>query len=159
MPAEGAWAFDGHILLLKEFDIHKQPSKIEFTTTLLVKIYELLMSICNLKCAELMVNKIGIFVEADQTDILVPSKALKSKVDSDLKKPLRCGLMLKMNGTPSWFKMRSVKLSDFCYACGLLGHDYRYCQHHDAGVPESCLQYGPWVRASPMKKTPKSMKG
>ena len=28
---EGLWAFGGHVLLLKELDIHEQPSKIEFT--------------------------------------------------------------------------------------------------------------------------------
>ncbi|KAJ8452648.1 hypothetical protein Cgig2_004984 [Carnegiea gigantea] len=71
------------------------------------------MSMRNLKFAEQMGNKIGRFVEADQTNILVPSKALKIKVDYDLQKPLRQGLMLKLNDTPSWFKMKDVKLPDF----------------------------------------------
>ncbi|KAJ8448926.1 hypothetical protein Cgig2_030782 [Carnegiea gigantea] len=87
-------------------------------------ICDLLMSIHNLKFTEIMGNKIDWFIEVDETDILVPSKALKIKADCDLKKPLRQGLMVKMNGTPSWFKMKYVKLLDFCYACGLLGHVY-----------------------------------
>ncbi|KAJ8436283.1 hypothetical protein Cgig2_023334 [Carnegiea gigantea] len=41
---EGPWAFDDHILLLKELDIHEQPSKIEFTSARFwVKIYDLPM--------------------------------------------------------------------------------------------------------------------
>ncbi|KAJ8427990.1 LOW QUALITY PROTEIN: hypothetical protein Cgig2_028000 [Carnegiea gigantea] len=159
MLEEGPWAFDGHVLLLKELDIHEQPSKIEFTSARFwVKIYDLPMSMQNLKLVEQMGNNIGRFVEADQTDILVPSKALKIKVDWDLQKPLRRGLMLKLNGTQTWFKMKYVKLPDFCYAYGLLGHVYRRCELYNPDVPESDLQYGSWLRATPTKKKTKDHK-
>jgi len=57
---EGPWAFDGDVLLLKELDIHEQPSKIEFTSAhFWLKIYELPMSMRNLKFAEQIRNTIG----------------------------------------------------------------------------------------------------
>ncbi|KAJ8441641.1 hypothetical protein Cgig2_019775 [Carnegiea gigantea] len=125
---EGPWAFDGHVLLLKELDIHEQPSKIEFTSARFW---------------------------AYQIDILNPSKALKIKVDCDLQKPLRRGLMLKLNGTPSWFKMKYVKLPDFCYACSLLGHVYCGRELYNTDIPEIDLQYGSWLRATVTKKNAK----
>jgi len=60
--------------------------------------------------------------------------------------------MLKLNGTLSWFKMKYVKLPDFCYACGMLGHIYHRCELYNPDVPESDLQYGLWLRATPIKK-------
>ncbi|KAJ8431934.1 hypothetical protein Cgig2_017420 [Carnegiea gigantea] len=79
---EGPWAFDGHIRLLKELDPN-------------IKIYNLPMSLRNRLFAEHIGNKIGAFVEVDQSDLLIPSKALKIRIDCDLHKPLRRGLMLK----------------------------------------------------------------
>lgn len=135
---EGPWAFDGHILLLKELDPNVQPSKIEFNTTRFwIKIYDLPMSWRNRKFAEHIGNKIGAFVDVDQLELLIPSKALKIRIDCDLHKPLRRGLMLKVNGESTWFKMKYHKLLDFCYACGMLGHIYRRCNHYDTDIPES----------------------
>jgi len=113
------------------------------------------MSMRNQKFAEHLGNKIGKFVEVDQTDLLIPSKTVKIRVDCDLSKPLRRGLMLRMNNVPTWFKMKYIKLPNFCYACGLLGHVYRCCELYDARVPEAELQYGAWIRASPTKKKTK----
>ncbi|KAJ8419856.1 hypothetical protein Cgig2_006836 [Carnegiea gigantea] len=60
-----------------------------------------------------------------------------------------------MNREPTWCKMKYVKLSNFCYACGLLGHIYKRCKLYYSNVPGTELQYGPWIRASLMKKKTK----
>lgn len=44
---------------------------------------------------------------------------------------------------------------DFCYTCGYLGHAVRDCeeiQDDDTTQGEDDHKYGPWLRASPMKK-------
>ncbi|KAJ8433134.1 hypothetical protein Cgig2_004872 [Carnegiea gigantea] len=101
----GPWAFEGHILLLKNLDVNEQPFK---------------------TFAEYLGNKIGKFVEVDPFDLFIPSKALERRVDYDLDQPLRCRLMLKMNGEPTWFKMR---------------HVHRRCVHYDPNIAETELQY------------------
>ena len=156
---EGPWAFDSHIMLLKELDPNMLPSKIEFTIAhFWIKIYDLPMSWRNHKFAEHIGNKIGAFVDVDQSDLLIPSKALKIRINYDLHKALRRGLMLKVNGESTWFKMKYHKLPDFYYTCGMLGRIYRRCEHYDTNIPKSELQYGSWTRASPIKKKAKELK-
>ncbi|KAJ8437736.1 hypothetical protein Cgig2_009451 [Carnegiea gigantea] len=146
---EGPWAFDGHVLLLREIDANEQPSKIKFSTVCFwLKIHDLPTNMRSRKFAEHLANKIGSFVDVDPADLLIPSKALKIRVDCDLNKPLRRGLMVKLSNTPTW-------LPDFCYACGLLGHAYRRCMLFGPTIPETDLQHGPWIRALLVKKKAK----
>ncbi|KAJ8434388.1 hypothetical protein Cgig2_014235 [Carnegiea gigantea] len=53
--------------------------------------------------------------------------------------------------TPTFAKLLGDKLPDFCCACGKLGHVYKGCVLFDPIVPENDLQYGSWLRASPLK--------
>ncbi|KAJ8422426.1 hypothetical protein Cgig2_003006 [Carnegiea gigantea] len=56
------------------------------------------------------------------------SKFLKIRVDADyVMKPLRRGLRINVDGKPKWISHQYVKLLDFCYACGLMGHVYKGC--------------------------------
>ena len=100
------------------------------------------MSMRNLKFVEHLGNKIGEFVGVDQTDLLIPSEALKLRVDCNLDKPLHRGLMLKVNNHTTWFKMKYIKLAEFCYGCGLLGHVHRRCELYDLNILKPDLQYG-----------------
>ncbi|KAJ8434434.1 hypothetical protein Cgig2_025404 [Carnegiea gigantea] len=50
-----------------------------------------------------------------------------------------------------------VKLPDFCYACGKLGHVYQGCALFDENIPETELQYGDFPRASPIKPKGKTV--
>ena len=50
-----------------------------------------------------------------------------------------------------WIDLRFVKLPDFCYVCGMLGHVTKGCGLYNPSVAESDFQYGDWLRASPMK--------
>ena len=86
------------------------------------------MSMRNLKFVEYLGNKIGEFVEVDQSDLLIPSKVLKLWVDCNLDKPLCRGAMLKVNREATWLKMKYLKLPNFCYACDMLGHVYKRCE-------------------------------
>ncbi|KAJ8450462.1 LOW QUALITY PROTEIN: hypothetical protein Cgig2_002147 [Carnegiea gigantea] len=63
-----------------------------------------------------------------------------------------------MNGMPTWFKMKYIKLPGFCYAYGLLGYVYRRCVLYDSTIPKTDLQYGSWIRATPIKTKAKEMK-
>ena len=73
MLKKGHWAFDGQLLLLKTLEPNEQPLKIEFNSAIF---WILPMNMRNMKFAEHLGNKIGNYVDLDQTDLLIPSKAL-----------------------------------------------------------------------------------
>jgi len=72
-------------------------------------------------------------------------------VDLDVNKPLRRGVRVLLAGKPIWIQIKYLKLPDFCYGCGRLGHVLKGCDLVDEGSDVSSLQYGAWLRASPLK--------
>jgi len=60
-------------------------------------------------------------------------KSLNFRVDVDIRKPLRRGVKTIVRDTTIWIRLKYVKLPDFCYACGLLGHNYQTCERYDDG--------------------------
>jgi len=40
---------------------------------------------------------------------------------------------------PIWIWFKYVKLPDFCYACGKLGHVYKGCALFDENIPDTEL--------------------
>ena len=78
-------------------------------------------------------------------------KSLNFRVDVDISKPLRRGIRTIVGGATIWIRLKYVKLPDFCYICGRLGHDYKSCEMFTEGMQEDDLQYGSWLRASPLK--------
>ena len=78
-------------------------------------------------------------------------KSLNFRVDIDITKLLRRGVHITADGNPIWIRLKYVRLPDFCYACGKLGRVYNNCELINPTVPEAQLQYGGWIRASPLK--------
>jgi len=54
-------------------------------------------------------------------------------------------------GKTLWIRFKYVKLPDFCYGCGRLGHVLAACDLVEAEEGHSNLQYGACLRASPLK--------
>ncbi|KAJ8448892.1 hypothetical protein Cgig2_030748 [Carnegiea gigantea] len=54
-------------------------------------------------------------------------------------------------GKPLWIRFKYVKLPDYCYGCGKLGHVLKGCDTIIADDGDPNLQYGAWLRASPLK--------
>ncbi|KAJ8426113.1 hypothetical protein Cgig2_031780 [Carnegiea gigantea] len=72
-------------------------------------------------------------------------------VDIDITKLLRRGVRITADGNPIWIRLKYVRLPDFCYACGKRGRVCNNCKLFNPAVPEAVLQYGGWIRASPLK--------
>ena len=69
------------------------------------------------------------------------------RIRVDVTKPLRRGVMLKVNreNKAQWFFVCYKRLPSSCYACGLLGHVHEECEAlEEVNVEE--LQYGDWLR-------------
>jgi len=100
MLSDGPCAFDGRILLLKEIDGSEIPSKVQFTTSrFLVKAYDLPANKQTIACAQCLDYKIRAFVGCDEPTMYGVDKSLCFRVDVDVTKPLRRGVMVK--GTKS----------------------------------------------------------
>ncbi|KAJ8437316.1 hypothetical protein Cgig2_015047 [Carnegiea gigantea] len=135
---EGPWAFDGHILLLKQMSGLEIPSEVVFTTACFwVKAYDVPGKKQTTSFARALASNVGALVSYDESTTLGIDKALCFRVDIDVTKPLR--------------------LPDFCYDCGKLGHVLKGCETVEAEEGDLDLQYGAWLRASPMKSRRRNM--
>ena len=54
---------------------------------------------------------------------------------------------------PIWISFKYVKLPEFCYDCGRLGHTLSICDEAKEVDEDSDLPYGDWLRGSPIKLT------
>ncbi|KAJ8444151.1 hypothetical protein Cgig2_030971 [Carnegiea gigantea] len=130
---EGPWAFDGHVLLLKEWTGLEQLSEIKFDKACFwVDAYDVPGVRETKAFAQFLMSKIGDFVECEETNMFGADKALCFKVD--------------------------IELPDFCYGCGCLGHVLKDCDNVNPDTPAEELQYGAWLHASPLKSKRRSMK-
>jgi len=111
--SEGPWAFDGHLLILKEGTW--------------VKAYDVLAVQQTSAFAKFSVAKVGDFVSChEEEDMLGADKALCFRVD------VKEGVTVKVDGKSIWIiRFKYLKLPDFCYGCGFLGHTLKSCKDCD----------------------------
>ncbi|KAJ8434317.1 hypothetical protein Cgig2_009942 [Carnegiea gigantea] len=149
---EGPWAFDRNTLLLNELTGFEKYSEVVFETVRYwVKVYDVPAIKQTKPFAECLASTIGSFVSVDDDNLIGVDKSLNFVANININKPLRRGVRVKVNGQPLWFNIKYVRLSNFCYACGKLGHTYKGCDLFDESVLESALPHGPKLRASPIK--------
>uniref|UniRef100_A0A803L340 CCHC-type domain-containing protein n=1 Tax=Chenopodium quinoa TaxID=63459 RepID=A0A803L340_CHEQI len=103
---------------------------------------------------------LGRFLEFDDDDPLGWTEFVRMKIWVDIRKPLRRGVLLATGPSSSkWIDMKYERLADFCFYCGRLDHTDRDCnfKEQDQEAEElTVFQYGPWLRATPRKKKPRS---
>ena len=140
---EGPWAFNGKILLLKEITGAEVPSEVSFTMArLFVKACDLPAKKQTVAFAQCLGNKLGTFSSCEADTMFGVDKSVCFMVDIDVTKPpVRVVNVLSMKA-PLWMKLKYVKLSNFCYGCGCLGHVLRGCDTIDSNIEEDLLQYG-----------------
>ncbi|KAJ8448472.1 hypothetical protein Cgig2_012116 [Carnegiea gigantea] len=156
---EGPWTFNGHILLLKQMNGMETPSNIEFTTAQFwVKVYDVPGKKQTTSFTHLLALNIGEVVSCEEATLFGVEKALCFRVDIDINKPLRRGIHVQVTGKLLWICFKYVKLSDFCYGCGQPRHVLGGCDVVEAGEDDPCLQYGPWLSASPLKSRRRNAK-
>ena len=65
----------------------------------------------------------------------------------ELSKPLLRGTTVKLGGSARWIEFRYEKCPDFCYCCGIMGHNERSYRVKGINITKEA-QYGAWLRAS-----------
>ena len=101
--------------------------------------------------AQLLAWNIGTLVSCGETTMFGLNKALCLHVNIDVSKPLQRGLHIGIGGKTLCIHFKYIKLHDFCYWCGHLGHILKGCGMIEALEDDPNLQYGTWLRASPLK--------
>lgn len=81
--------------------------------------------------------------------MLIFAKFIRVRVMVDILKPLRRGILMKIEGRRMWVKIKYESLANFCYCYGKLGHVELDCE--DVEAKETQGEYGDWLRASPLK--------
>ncbi|KAJ8438379.1 LOW QUALITY PROTEIN: hypothetical protein Cgig2_006297 [Carnegiea gigantea] len=117
---EAPRAFNGNILMLKEITGLEQPSEIVFNKARFwVKAYDVLALKRTSNFARFLGYQVGNFAGCDI------DKSLNFKMDVNIDKPLRRVVKMIIEGKAIWIRLTHVKLPNFFYDCGKLGHVYR----------------------------------
>lgn len=98
-------------------------------------------------------NSLGRYIETDKRSWLPKqAKFMRVRVDLPIDKPLwRGGNIVNLDGDKVWISFKYERLPNFCFHCGILGHDQKHCPSlpSDSELPN---QYGEWLKANASSK-------
>ena len=88
-------------------------------------------------------SKLGKYIESDKRPWLSEqAKFMQIRVDIPIDKPLqRGGNIVNLEGEKYWVTFKYERLPNFCFLCGVLGHDEKHCSGFQ-GKSEDHRQYG-----------------
>ncbi|KAJ8422639.1 hypothetical protein Cgig2_000445 [Carnegiea gigantea] len=142
---EGPWAFDGHLLLLKEIMGPEQPADVKFDMARFwVKAYSVPPLKQTMGFAKVLGTQLGTFLGCDEANLYCGAdKFVNFQVEIDITKPLRRGLRMIVRGKVLWIGLGCLIF--------VMGHVLKGCDVRDPELDVVDLQYGEWLRASPVK--------
>ena len=146
------WSFKGDHVILKKCDAEWSLNEVDFSVSdFWVQVHGLPLN----RQDDTNLKKIGrIMGRVLEVDLAGNGwrRFVRVRVGIDINQPLRTGFPLYRKKLPAlWIPFKFEKLGNFCYGCGLLGHDSRECPDGDShklgkeGEMERI--YGSWLRA------------
>nr|GMC96545.1 uncharacterized protein LOC109192285 [Ipomoea batatas]GMD98793.1 uncharacterized protein LOC109192285 [Ipomoea batatas] len=75
---------------------------------------------------------------------------MRVRVRMDFTKPLRRKMKVKPpKGDRFYIEFKYERLTRFCFPCGIIGHNEKYCQLQFEGITDETIRpYGPELRAT-----------
>ncbi|KAJ8422715.1 LOW QUALITY PROTEIN: hypothetical protein Cgig2_003261 [Carnegiea gigantea] len=121
---EGPWAFDGHLLLLKEITGVEQPSDVNFDKARFwAKAYSVPLLKQTMEFAKVLGSQLGMFMACDESNVYCEAdKSVNFQVEIDMTKPFRRGIRLIVRGKPLWIKLGYVH-GHILKGCDIVGED------------------------------------
>ncbi|KAH9735378.1 hypothetical protein KPL71_017712 [Citrus sinensis] len=146
----GPWHFDRAIIVLTEPQGIEEVTKQSFSwTSFWVQIRNVPIACMEKDFLQALGGKIGIVeeVETDDNGDCFGEFA-RIRISVNITQPLERILFLKQEGEPD-IPMPVVyeRLTDFCFCCGIIGHQYKECENYKSQQKEE-LPYGNWMKAT-----------
>ena len=145
----GPWHFDRSLMVVTEpmgiGDVKKQ----DFTHALFwVQIHNIPIMCMDKEIIQEIGGRIGKVQEVETNDAgECMGSFVRVRIMVNVTRPLPKRLLLKLeDGGQISLRIAYEKLPDFCFCCGLIGHQYRECLDYK-GQSKDDLTYGAWMRA------------
>ncbi|KAK9999247.1 hypothetical protein SO802_018850 [Lithocarpus litseifolius] len=151
----GPWNFENNLLLLCRWRKGLSISNISFThSPFWVQVWGLPFEHMKEEAGKDVGKNLGRYIETDKRSWLSEqAKFMRVCVDLPIDKSLRRGgKIFNLDGDKVWISFRYERLPNFCFHCGILGHDQKHCPNPTSN-PELPNQYGEWLRANTNQKT------
>ncbi|KAF7152710.1 hypothetical protein RHSIM_Rhsim01G0092500 [Rhododendron simsii] len=154
---EGPWSMMNSLMVLQPLTEGAAVSDLDFSyCPFWVQIHGLPVEKMTRTNAEIIGRRFGklLAVETSPDGFLLGRSFLRVRVEVKLSDPLPKGFWLRRkfeSGNDHWISYRYEKLSDFCYACGRIGHDNRGCKFVQRS--EESSGYGPELRTGRVRKS------
>jgi hypothetical protein len=150
----GPWMLNNDLVVVEEYDPDKSVEEYKFDVIpIWIQVLKLPLGKMNKATAEMIGEKVGEWIEADVgEDDFAAGEYLRIKVRINIMKPLMRGMMIQLGeeGRNKWCPFRYEFLPEFCYNCGIIGHDEKSCLRPINKGEEK--QFGSWLRAYIPKK-------
>ncbi|KAH7843900.1 hypothetical protein Vadar_022074 [Vaccinium darrowii] len=150
---EGPWSFDNQLVVMKKWEPGMRADNVQFHhADFWIQLWGLPFEYISGEIATIVGRRIGEVVDVDEKSIKEDrGKFVRVRVRICIDKPLkRGGNLVDGEGNKVWISYKYERLPIFCYYCGMLGHEERYCQSKwEKGNGEVGADlYGPWLQAS-----------
>ncbi|XP_016206210.1 uncharacterized protein LOC107646544 [Arachis ipaensis] len=153
----GPWRIEGHMLSLQLWSSNLSIDEVNYNQLpIWIQIHGLPYDKINKSNAEKIRAILGRVITAKdpfvEGNMLRPF--LRVRVEIDIQLPLKTEFWFKkFDGSHAWASLKYEKLYDYCYKCGMIGHDKRTCVEEMAMsiVNPNMPKYGPELTTPGLK--------
>lgn len=150
------WTFGRFHLVFERLKEGDNPRIISLNNILLwVQLHDMDAGFMSQRVVQDIGNYIGQFVESDPNNFLgVWRDYLRVRVKLSIEKPLKRRMKLKRSENQwCWANFRYEGVPTFCFICGLIGHNEKYCERlFDTPMEKIEKPYGAWMKAKPRRR-------
>lgn len=151
------WYVMGKLISLQMWIPQASVYEIDFSTVhFWVQLHSLPSENMNVRSAAKLLNLIGEVFEIEdplfEGNLIRPF--IRARVRINVFKPLSTGCWVPRRNLPKvWVFIKYERLQDFCYKCGVMGHDQRKCQKERAmsALHKEIPRYGPSLGVPPAR--------
>ncbi|KAJ1393350.1 Zinc finger, CCHC-type [Sesbania bispinosa] len=154
---KGPWNVMGHLLSMQYWIHEASVYEINFDVVAFwVQLHGMPLECMTIKNSAKIASLMGEVLEVENLRVegTLMRTLMRVKVGINVKKPLPTGFWVPRANLPkAWVLVKYEKLQDFCYSCGVIGHDQKSCKEERAMASYNSQRprYGPQLGVPPAK--------